>query len=300
MKLILATRGSPLALTQSRWTAERLRALAPGLEVELARITTSGDVLAVDQWAAQGNKGLFVKEIEEALLSGKADIAVHSAKDLPAALPSGLTIAAYPRREDPRDVLIANGVAFAALPAGLAVGSASARRQLQLKSLRPDLNYIPIRGNVDTRLGKLAKGECAALVLAAAGLKRLGRTPADAVFLEPEQMVPAPGQGALAVEARGDSADVLELLRRLDDAATREAVECERAFMAAMGGGCRMPLGAYARRSGGALTMDVFYSPDESTAGLRLTGQMEDAPGAGARLAAELAQRMRAALSQSR
>ena len=272
MKLRLATRGSPLAQTQSKWVAEQVRAIT-GAEVELVTITTSGDTLSLDKWATEGNKGLFVKEIEEALLAGKAEFAVHSSKDLPAELPKGLAIAAFPKREDPRDVLVTAGPKFAELAKGSKIGSASLRRQMQLALMRPDLEYTAIRGNVDTRLRKLYEGQCAGVVLAAAGLNRLGRSGVVTEFLDPGKVVPAPGQGALGIEARADRHEVMDALRKLDDAETRSAVECERAFMAAMGGGCRMPLGAYARLSGGMLTLDTFYARADGDKGRHMTGE---------------------------
>jgi len=292
MKLRLATRGSLLAQTQSKWVAERLREALPGTEVELVTVTTSGDTLPVEKWGTEGNKGLFAKEIEEALLEGKAEFAVHSCKDLPAVLPKGLTIAAYPKRQDPRDALVSGGVKLASLKAHSKVGSASLRRQMQLVLLRPDLEYIAIRGNVDTRLRKLTEGECAALVLAAAGLNRLGRADVVTEFLDPAKVVPAPGQGALAIEARADRKDVLEALKRLDDAATRTAVECERVFMGAMGGGCRMPLGAHARLKDYRLTLDVFYSAGGADPGRHLSASGKEDEGAA--LAKKLAGKLKA------
>lgn len=310
MKLRLATRGSKLALTQSGWVAEQLSAAVPGLEVELVTVKTSGDILPVEKWEAEGNKGLFVKEIEEALLAGRADLAVHSAKDLPAELPPGLVIGAYPEREDPRDVLVSRTDTLETLAPGAIVASASQRRRMQLALARPDLRYAPIRGNVDTRLRKLAEGECQALVLAAAGMKRLGilgpkgadhrlEIATEVVrfsgqLLDPSVVVPAPGQGALAVEARAGARDILDVLSRLDQAATRAAVECERAFMAAMGGGCRMPLGAFARTQDGELRLSVYYAPRPDAPGARLTGTRRAAEGRA--LALELAAKMKSAV----
>lgn len=288
MKLRLASRGSLLAQTQSKWVAQRVRELT-GAEVELVTVTTSGDTLSIEKWASEGNKGLFVKEIEEALLAGEAEFAVHSSKDLPAELPKVLTIAAFPKRQDPRDVLVSAGPKLASLPARSKLGTASARRQLQLALLRPDLEYVAIRGNVDTRLRKLTDGQFAAVVLAAAGLNRLGRAEVVSEFLDPARVVPAPGQGALALEARGDRADVLKALRVLDDADTRAAVECERAFMAAMGGGCRMPLGAHAQINGGKTLLNVFYSAGGADPGRHMNASGSD----GMRLAAGLAERMK-------
>jgi hydroxymethylbilane synthase len=319
MKLRLATRGSALALAQSRWVADRLRASVPDLEIELVRIKTSGDVLPAAKWGTGGNKGLFVKEIEEALVSGAADLAVHSAKDLPADLPPELLIAAYPEREDPRDVLVSNGVRLQSLPKDAVVATASARRRLQLQKLRPTLRFVEIRGNVDTRLRKLSEGQCAALVLAAAGLKRLGvggwgpavgeegtasfqvakgGTAFLAEVLDPDRVVPAPGQGALAVEVRADRPGIIDAVRVLDHPETRVAVEVERRFMAAMGGGCRMPLGAYAQVGDGILTLRVFYASGPEDRGVHRTGR---APADGAAtLAADMAAEMRSAYPTAR
>lgn len=270
MRLRLATRGSPLALVQSRWTAARLTAY--GHAVELVTVKTSGDALPHDRWESEGTKGLFVKEIEEALVAGTADLAVHSSKDLPADLPPGLVIAAYPEREDARDVLVSQA-GLEALGPGAVVGTASARRRMQLALLKSDLVFLAIRGNVDTRLRKFAEGACAALVLAAAGLRRLGRADVSFETFETAEMVPAPGQGALAVECRADRAELLQALKPLDHDDTRAAVECERLFMRAMGGGCRMPLGAYARFAGGAVEMDVFYAATAEGKGVRAGGR---------------------------
>lgn len=281
MRLLrLGTRGSALAQAQARWTAGRLSELHPGLEVELVVVETSGDrfSLAPDGPAAGAPnvKAMFVKEIEEGLLSGELDLGVHSAKDLPGALPEGLAVAAYPPREDPRDVWIGRGgTAFEAAPEGARVGTASSRRRLQLQAARAGLSFAPIRGNVDTRLRRLEEGRVDALVLAAAGLKRLGLSPAGARPLSPELVVPAPGQGALALESRLDRAEVRALLAPLDCERTRREVELERALLLAVGGGCSTPLGALARAEGRTLSLSVFWSDPAGTSARRLSGRAE-------------------------
>jgi hydroxymethylbilane synthase len=258
--------------------------------VERRVITTSGDRFAganagggaaqpPDPPGATPNvKAMFVKEIEEALLSGAVDLGVHSAKDLPADLPEGLCIAAYPEREDPRDVLIAGGMELESLPSGARIGTTSLRRRMQLSAARPDLDWVGLRGNVDTRLRKLGEGEVSALVLALAGLRRLGRLPERHQVLSTDLVVPAPGQGALALEARADRVEVLELLAPLDHAGTRLEVGLERAFLKAVGGGCSTPLGALARAEGGAASLTVFWSDPEGCRPVRLTGRAGPRP----------------------
>ncbi|GAB4250453.1 MAG: hydroxymethylbilane synthase [Acidobacteriota bacterium] len=267
-KLILGTRGSRLALAQAEWVRDELRRRVANLEVELRVIKTTGDRLSTASLArlAGSTKGVFVKEIEEALLEGAIDLAVHSLKDLPVEQPAGLEVAAYPRREDPRDALaLGDGYrSLADLPSGARVGTSSLRRRVQLLRLRGDLAVEPIRGNVDTRLRKLREGTYAAVTLALAGLRRLGLDEAADYVFPPEEMLPAPGQAALAVEIRSNDAGTRELVALLDDPVTRTAVTAERAFLAALGGGCQVPLGAYARCDGdGSGTLRAFVaSPD--------------------------------------
>ena len=273
MKLRMATRGSALALAQSGILAAELKALEPGLEIETVVIKTSGDRFSAANpdapiAPAGGAKGLFIKEIEEALRRGEADFAVHSGKDLPAALAPGLKIAAYPKREDARDAFIGRGgAALKDLPQGARVATASLRRQIQLKRARPDLAFIVMRGNVDTRLRKLTEGQCDGLVLAEAGLKRLGRAEVKRELLSVELMVPAPAQGALAVETRAEDSEAARLVARLDDAATRAAVELERGVLEAVGGGCHTPLGVYARDG----VVDAFLSKADGADARRVT-----------------------------
>jgi hydroxymethylbilane synthase len=282
MRLRMGTRGSPLALAQSGQTAAALASLHPGLEVETVRIQTSGDRFSIQSPAqasvlAQGTKGLFVKEIEEALSEGRIDFAIHSAKDLPAELMGGLVIAAYPEREDPRDVFIGRGgLRWAAAGAGTRIGTSSLRRQVQLLAAKPGLVMLPMRGNVDTRLRKLNEGLCDGLVLAGAGLRRLGLRDVPHEPMSEDLLLPSPGQGALAVEARQDRREVAELLARLDCRQTRIEVELERAFLKEMGGGCSVPLAARARLRGTEAEFSVFYSEPDGSRSVRFDETCRD------------------------
>ena len=260
MKLRIGTRRSRLALAQAREVADRLAAL--GVESELVPMTTSGDRGAAPGSSPAGVKGLFVAEIVAALGRGDVDLAVHSAKDLPSQDPEGVVVAAVPERAAPFDVLVTtNGP----LAAGNVVGTSSLRRRAQLLRSRPDVSVRDIRGNVDTRIAKLEAGEVDGLVLAAAGLARLGIDPPGATPLPLEEMVPAPGQGALAVQARAGDDDVLDVCHRLDHDRSRAAFEAERAVMAMLGGGCALPLGAYAEeREDGVRMLAVVIRPDGS------------------------------------
>lgn len=286
--LRLGTRGSALALRQSGMIAAELERL--GVAVEMVVIKTSGDV-ATGSLAALGGKGLFVKEIEEALLRGRVDLAVHSLKDMPAVLPSGLALVATPPRADARDVLVSHaGVGLGRLPAGTRVGTSSLRRRAQLLTLRPDLAVVEMRGNVDTRLDKLARGHVDAILLAAAGLARLGLAPAGAVTIPVRSFVPAIGQGILALEGREDDDRVRRLVAALDDPATRAAATGERAFLAAIGGDCHTPLAAHAVVNGATVAMQaVVYAVDgRAFVGDTFEGPLDAAAGVGTRLASAL------------
>ena len=240
----IGTRGSALALWQAGWVKTQLESLWPGLQVALVPIKTSGDKFQEGPLAPVGGKGLFVKEIEEALLSRAVDLAVHSMKDLPSELLDGLILSAIPEREDPRDVLITrHGETLAELPAGTRVGTSSLRRQALLLHLHPGLRVEILRGNVETRLRKQREGTVDATVLAAAGLKRLGLTPQHSQVLDEQVFLPAIGQGALGIETRADD-EVAALVRPLHHQATAVAVSAERAFLRRMGGSCRTPLAA--------------------------------------------------------
>lgn len=240
----IGTRGSALALWQAEWVKAQLQHYWPAVAVELVIIKTSGDKIQEVSLSTIGGKGLFVKEIEEALLANTIDLAVHSMKDVPAELPEGLMISAVPEREDPRDVLVTtHGETLAELPAGTRVGTSSLRRQALLLALNPGLRVEMLRGNVDTRLRKQREGVVDATVLAAAGLKRLGLAPEHSCVLDEQEFLPAIGQGALGIETRREEA-VMDLVRPLHHGATALAVAAERAFLRRMGGSCRTPLAA--------------------------------------------------------
>jgi len=254
--LKLGTRGSPLAMRQAELVARALRNRWPDLEVTLIPIKTSGDKLLDVQLAQVGGKGLFVKELEEALLADQIDLAVHSLKDLPVTLPSGLRLGAIMVREDPLDALVArDGLQFTGLPTGSRIGTSSLRRQVQLLHRRPDLQIVPLRGNVETRLRKLETLGLDAVVLAAAGLIRLGLQDRITERLQPELSLPAIGQGALAIEIREDDQRVAALVHGLDDRETRLATAAERAFLRRLGGSCVTPIAAFGQIEGESLQL---------------------------------------------
>jgi hydroxymethylbilane synthase len=255
-ELVVASRGSQLALWQAHWVQQQLSALGYPSRIDIVK--TTGDKITDVPLAQVGTKGLFTKEIEEALLDGRADLAVHSLKDLPTELPAGLVLAATPAREDPRDALV--GGHLADLPVGAKLGTSSLRRAAQLRNVRPDLCIEPVRGNLDTRLRKLDAGQYDAIVLAAAGLKRLGWEDRIAEILSPDVVCPAVGQGALGIETRAPGHPACQLLNH---APTQSAVTAERALLAALGGGCQVPVGAYATVAGDRLSIQaVVVSPD--------------------------------------
>ncbi len=283
--LVIASRGSQLALWQARWVAAQLTAAGHPCRIEIVK--TTGDKITDVPLAKVGTKGLFTKEIEEALLDGRAHLAVHSLKDLPTGLPEGLVLAAVPRREDPRDAVV--GKKLADLPDGARVGTSSLRRAAQLRQLRPGLQVESVRGNLDTRLRKLDEGQYDAILLAAAGLKRLGWGDRIAEILPPEQMCPAVGQGALAIETRTG----FDGVAMLDHADTHSAVMAERAVLGALGGGCQVPIGAYATVSEGRVHILAIVAAPDGTQVIRAEAEGPSAEAAqiGARLAAELLQR---------
>jgi hydroxymethylbilane synthase len=262
LKLVYATRKSALALAQCRAFVSRLG----GHELVEKQVTTSGDRIQDRPLSEVGGKGLFVKEIEEALLDGSADFAVHSIKDVPAVLPEKLHIACIPLREDPRDVLVSpkHGT-LDALPKGATLGTSSLRRAVALLAVRPDLKVVPMRGNVDTRLRKVDAGECDAIVLARAGLVRLGLQARATQVLEPDVSLPAVGQGALGVEARIADANVAAALAPLHDLETATCVAAERGVMAALEGDCKTPLAAHARRVGDQMELAAFIAEPDGT-----------------------------------
>ena len=250
----IGSRGSQLALWQANHIAEALRRL--GHEVSIEIIRTTGDRMQTIAFASVGAKGMFTREIEDALLAETIDLAVHSLKDLPTELGEAFTLAAIPKRADPRDVLVSERYAgFDALPVGAVVGTSSLRRQAQLRARRSDLEYIEFRGNVDTRLAKLAQGKADAIVLAASGLDRLQKTAAIRERFAPEVLCPAPGQGALAIECRALDGAMHAMLQPLEDHDTRMAITAERRCLSALGGGCLVPIGAYCHRDGDDLSM---------------------------------------------
>ncbi|TAM84735.1 MAG: hydroxymethylbilane synthase [Acidobacteria bacterium] len=289
MKITIGSRGSSLALWQANWVKDHLA--SAGHEVKINIIKTSGDRLQNAALAASGTKGLFIKEIEEALLAGQVDLAVHSMKDLPTGLPEGLGIAAVPQREDPRDALVSRGgLLLQDLPAGARIGTSSLRRQSQLLALRPDLEVVPMRGNVDTRLRKLERGDCEALVLAAAGLRRLGFASHITSWFREDEICPAVGQGALAIEIRTHNAAVEEVIAAFDHPATHRAIRAERAMLEALGGGCQLPIAAYAKNDSGRLHLTGVVADPAGTRVLRAmaTGELENPEDLGRQVATEL------------
>lgn len=252
--LRIATRSSPLAIWQAEYVQQRLESLHSGLRVELLRIKTQGDKILDTPLAKIGGKGLFVKELEEAMLDGRADIAVHSMKDVPMVLPEGLVLPVICEREDPRDAFVSSHIeAIEQLPQGACVGTSSLRRQAQLKAARPDLEIKSLRGNVQTRLGKLDAGEYDAIILAAAGLKRLGMDARIRQAVPVELSLPAVGQGAVGIECRADDARTHALLAPLNDADTWDRVSAERAMNHRLEGGCQVPIAGYAELEGDTL-----------------------------------------------
>lgn len=279
--LVIGSRGSQLALWQAKWVAARLA--DRGHETRIEIIKTTGDKITDVPLAKVGTKGLFTKEIEEALLDGRVDLAIHSLKDLPTELPAGLTLAAVPEREDARDAVV--GARLDDLPAGAKVGTSSLRRAAQLRAARPDLVIESVRGNLDTRLRKLDEGQYRAIMLAVAGLTRLGWANRIAEILSPEVMCPAVGQGALAVETRAEG-EAHDVCAALDHAATRAAVAAERAVLAALGGGCQVPIGAHAIVSGEELRLTGVVITPDGTRALRKNGAgaVSDAEAIGGRV----------------
>ncbi len=265
-RVVVATRKSALALAQSRAFIARLAALHPSVTFEELLVTTTGDVVQDRALSEIGGKGLFVKEIEEALLDGRADIAIHSLKDVPPQLLPSLAIDCIPEREDPRDVLVSkSGLPLAQLPPGSRVGTGSLRRRVQLLAFRRDLEVVSIRGNVDTRLRKAESGELDAVVLARAGLNRLGWAARATESIAPEVMLPAVGQGALGIEQRADDGEVSELLAPLSHPDTKILVTAERGVMLAINGNCTTPVAAFGLRQGDSLFLRAFLAePDGS------------------------------------
>ena len=289
--LVIGARGSRLAVWQAEWVHARLNELAPELTVTLQRIKTSGDKILDVPLAAIGGKGLFVKEIEEALLREEIDLAVHSMKDVPTILPDGLSILCVPAREDPRDVLVSrDSCSLDQLPKGSRIGTSSLRRQAQLLHYRPDLHIELLRGNLDTRLRKLHNGEYDAIVLAAAGLMRMGWSNKVTEYLPPEVSLPAIGQGALGLEGRRHDRFVQTLVEKLEHRPTRTAVMAERALLKRLEGGCQVPIAAHATVKGDTLIMDGLIASVDGQRLIRDTiqGPASEAQSLGSQLAEKL------------
>lgn len=274
-KYIVATRPSLLAYTQTQQTVQLLQQLNPECEFEIVKISTHGDTVTDKPLTAFGGTGVFVKELENALFEGKAHFAVHSLKDVPSVQPQGLFLAAFPTRQDPRDVLLTrDGLDIHELKKNALIGTGSPRRMVQISSVRPDVKYADLRGNIDTRLRKLEEGQYDAIVLAAAGLNRLSKEIHTSSFLTLDVCTPAIGQGAIAIECRADDQDTIDMLRKANDANTETAILAERSFMKTVGGGCKFPLGAHAQINGDELYLTVIL-------GNHLTGKILKRTGTG-------------------
>ncbi|MFC1534336.1 hydroxymethylbilane synthase [Thermodesulfobacteriota bacterium] len=291
MLLRIGTRGSKLALVQSTWIKNKIAARHPDVHVELVTIKTKGDKILDSPLSKIGGKGLFIKEIEEALLRKEVDLAVHSMKDVPAELPEGLYLPIFPEREDPRDAFVSlRYKKIGELPARSRVGTGSLRRSAQLLSMRPDLDVIPIRGNVDTRLRKLESGELEAIILATAGLNRLGFQDKTGSALSSDEFLPAVGQGALGLELRKADDTVLDLLNFLNHKQTEMAVKAERAFLKKLEGGCQVPIAGHGRLDGNSLMLRGMVAELDGMRIIRdeAIGDMEDPEGIGITLAERL------------
>jgi hydroxymethylbilane synthase len=293
-QLRIATRKSPLALWQANHVRDALIACDPGLDVELVTMTTQGDKILDTPLAKVGGKGLFVKELELGILEGRADLAVHSMKDVPVEFPEGLGLAAIMQREDPRDVLISNDFSsIDALPEGAHVGTSSLRRQCQLRARRPDLEVLDLRGNVNTRLAKLDAGDYDAILLAAAGVKRMGWEDRITEFLPPEQFLPAIGQGAIGIEIRLDDERVDRAVSALNDEQTAIRIKAERALNERLQGGCQVPIAGYSEIGDGVLLLRALVGRPDGTGLVQgvISGKPEDAEELGQALADDLLSR---------
>lgn len=287
----IATRKSPLAMWQAYYVRDALQAAHPGLEVELVTMVTKGDIILDTPLAKVGGKGLFVKELEVAMLEGRADLAVHSMKDVPVAFPEGLGLVTICEREDPRDAFVSNTYnSIDELPEGSVVGTCSLRRQCQLKESRPDLVVKELRGNVNTRLAKLDAGEYDAIILASAGLKRLEMEERIKSFIEPEQSLPAVGQGAVGIECRLDDERLIKLLEPLNHKDTADRVRCERAMNIRLEGGCQVPIGSYSILEGDEIWLRALVGEPDGSKVVRgeMRGHRDDAEKMGVQLAEQL------------
>jgi hydroxymethylbilane synthase len=288
MNLKIGTRGSKLALTQTNFVAEKLKKAIPDADIEICVIKTSGDIMQDVSLLIIGGQGVFVKEIEEALLSGSIDLAVHSMKDVPGDTPEGLMFAAILPREDVRDVLVArDNIKMEFMPKGAKIGTGSQRRGAQIKALLPDVNIVPLRGNLDTRLKKIETENLTGVILAAAGMKRMGLARRITQFLPVETMLPAVGQGALGLQIRKTDIELAKACAVLNDAATAAEVEAERAFLRALGGGCRLPIAALGILEKGRLSLEGMIAAPNGTTIIRdtISGTQEEAKELGKRLA---------------
>ncbi len=292
-KIVIASRESLLAMWQANFIKNRLRELYPQTEISILGMTTQGDQILDVTLSKIGGKGLFIKELEQALADGRADIAVHSMKDVPMNLPPGFVLAAITEREDPRDAFVSNQYKnLSELPAGSVVGTSSLRRESQLRARFPQLHIQPLRGNVQTRLRKLDEGQYAAIILAAAGLKRLDLSYRITALLEPEQSLPAVGQGALGIECLDNRPDLVRLMEPLHDRETAQCVEAERAMSRVLGGSCQVPLGGFAQINDNVLTLRGFVATPD---GKRIVSdELNGKPESGATLGEQLAQNLMA------
>jgi hydroxymethylbilane synthase len=291
MVLKIGTRGSKLALAQSQWVKEKIEARHPHIQVELVRIKTTGDKILDSPLSKIGGKGLFVKEIEEALMRKQIDVAVHSMKDVPAELPEALTLSTFPEREDPRDALISVGdQTLDQLPQGSKVGTSSLRRAAQLLHIRRDLDLAPLRGNVDTRLRKLESGDLHAIILATAGLRRLGFENRITQIISSEEILPAIGQGALGLEVRRDDEQTINLLYFLNHDPTKVTVRAERAFLKELQGGCQVPIAGFGRLNGETVRLEGMVAELDGSKLIRdgITGKKDQAEEIGVALARRL------------
>jgi len=288
MNIKIGTRGSKLALTQTNSVVEQLKKIAPDIQPEICIIKTSGDIMQDVSLAQIGGQGAFVKEIEEALLAGAVDMAVHSMKDVPGEIPPGLTFAAILKREDVRDVLVSRGkIKFEHLPRGAKIGTGSMRRSAQLKAFMPDLEIVPLRGNIDTRLKKIETENLTGVVLAAAGIRRLGYVERVTQFLPTEIMLPAVGQGALGLQVRENDTELIALCSGLNHPQTFVEVTAERSYLKTLGGGCRLPIAAYGLIEKGRLTLEGLVAAPNGTSWARdkVWGELDEAEAMGQRLA---------------
>ena len=288
MNLKIGTRGSKLALTQTNFVAEKLKKIMPEAEIEICVVKTSGDIMQDVSLLTIGGQGVFVKELEEALLSGKIDLAVHSMKDVPGETPKGLIFAAILPREDVRDVLVSrDNIKMEFMPRGAKIGTGSQRRGAQIKAILPDINIVPLRGNIDTRLKKIETENLTGVILAAAGMKRMGLAERITQFLPVETMLPAVGQGALGLQIRKADVDLSKICASLNDAITAAEVAAERSFLRALGGGCRLPIAALGKLDGQMLTLEGMLAAPNGSTMIRekIGGTIKDAEEMGKKLA---------------